>query len=145
MKSISLSQEAPLLLDTHVFIWLMGGLTVLPSKYRKIINLAAENSAVYIAPISMWEISMLAMKQRIILEKPVLAWIKEALALPGIHLMPLTPEIAVESCQLPGSFHGDPADRLIVATARLHSLTLLTHDANIIGYAKKNYLSVMAV
>ncbi len=133
-----------LLLDTHVWIWLMEGAANLSRKHQKIVNEAAQNSYVGIAAISAWEVGMLAMKGRIRLEKPVLSWIKDALALPGIELLPLTPEIAVESTQLPNDFHGDPADRLIIATARLHQLTLLTHDGKIIDYAKKDYISAIA-
>jgi len=88
---------------------------------------------------------MLVQKGRIKLEIPLLAWVQKALALPGVELKPLTPEIAVESSQLPDGFHGDPADRLIVATARVHQLTLLTHDQKILGYAKKEYLSIISI
>jgi PIN domain nuclease of toxin-antitoxin system len=133
-----------LLLDTHVWIWLLEGAADLSRKHQKIVNEAAQNSYVGIAAISTWEVGMLVMKGRIRLEKPVLSWIKDALALPGIELLPLTPEIAVESTQLPDGFHGDPADRLIIATARLHQLTLLTHDRKIIDYAKKDYISAIA-
>lgn len=136
-----------LLLDTHVWIWLMQGTSDLTAKYKKIINDAAKNTGVYISIISTWEICMLEIKNRIILEKLVLAWIKEALALPGIELKQLTPEIVADSCSLPENnhFHGDPADRLIIATARLHSLTLLTHDKKIIAYGKQNHVSVIPV
>jgi PIN domain nuclease of toxin-antitoxin system len=134
-----------LLLDTHVWIWLVEGISDLSSKHQKLIIESARHNQVCIAAISMWEVSMLAMKERIILEKPVLAWIQEAADLPGIEIKPLSPEIAAESCQLPDDFHGDPADRLIVATARLHSLTLLTHDEKILNYAKKQYISVVPV
>lgn len=134
-----------LLLDTHVWIWLMEGGTELNHKQQKIINEAARHDTVGIAAISVWETAMLVEKGRIKLEKPLLIWVQEALALPGIELKPLTPEIAVESCQLPDSFHGDPADRLIVATARMHQLTLLTHDQKILNYAKKEYLSAISI
>lgn len=136
-----------LLLDTHVWIWLMEGVDLLNNKYKKMINMAAQNGGVHIAAISTWEVSMLAMKKRIILEKPVLAWINQALALPGIQLRELSPEIAAESCELPenDTFHGDPADRLIVATARVHGLTILTHDTKMLSYAKQDYVSVIGV
>ncbi|MGB6977060.1 MAG: type II toxin-antitoxin system VapC family toxin [Gammaproteobacteria bacterium] len=134
-----------LLLDTHVWIWLMEGSPGLNYRQQKTINEAARQSMVCIAAISVWEVAMLVKKGRIKLEKPLLAWVQEALALPGIELKPLTPEIAVESSQLPDGFHGDPADRLIVATARMHRLTLLTHDQKILDYAKKEYLSVIPV
>ncbi len=134
-----------LLLDTHVWLWLMEASVELNHKQQKIINEAALHSVVGIAAISVWEIAMLVEKGRIKLEKPLLAWVQESLALPGVDLKPLTPEIAVESSQLPDGFHGDPADRLIVATARMHQLTLLTRDHKILEYAKKEYLSAIAV
>lgn len=134
-----------LLLDTHIWIWLMEGCCELNVKHQKLINEAAQHNLVCMAAISMWEISMLAIKGRIKLEKPILAWINDVLALPGVELKQLTPEIAVESVQLPDGFHGDPADRLIVATARMHQLTLLTHDKNIKNYAKKEFVSVIGV
>ncbi|OGO91407.1 MAG: hypothetical protein A3F10_07670 [Coxiella sp. RIFCSPHIGHO2_12_FULL_42_15] len=134
-----------LLLDTHVWIWLMEGLPNLPHKVQKMINVEVQNTKVCIAAISMWEISMLVIKERIILEKPMLTWINDALTPLGIELEQLTPEIAVESCYLPDSFHGDPADRLIVATARVNSLALITHDKKMIEYGKKNYVTVIEV
>lgn len=134
-----------LLLDTHVWIWLMEGSIELGIQQQKIINKAAQQNRVGIAAISAWEMAMLVKKDRIKLEKPLLAWIQESLALPGMELEPLTPEIAIESSQLPEDFHGDPADRLIVATARWHQLTLLTRDKKIIDYAKKEHVSVISV
>jgi PIN domain nuclease of toxin-antitoxin system len=136
-----------LLLDTHIWIWLMEGNPLISNKHKKIINSAAEGAGVYIAAISTWEVSMLAMKKRIVLEKPVLVWLNEALALPGIELKELSPDIAAESCELPENekFHGDPADCLIVATARIHGLTILTHDKKMLRYAKQDYVSIIAV
>lgn len=136
-----------LLLDTHVWIWLMEGNPLLENKYRKMINSAAQDNNVHIAAITTWEVSMLAMKKRIILEKPVLAWLNQALSLPGVELRELSPEVAAESCDLPenSKFHGDPADRLIVATARVYGLTILTHDKKMLSYAKQHYVSVVAV
>ena len=134
-----------LLLDTHVWIWLMEGLPDLKQPHLEIINKAAGESMVWIAAISLWEIGMLSRKGRIRLEKPILSWINESLSLPGIQLQALTPLIAVESCQLPDEFHGDPADRLIVATARVNDLILITRDEKIVEYGKKEYISVIPV
>ncbi len=65
--------------------------------------------------------------------------------MPSIELIPLTPEIAVENSQLPDEFHGDPADRLLIATARICGMTLLTRDEKILDYAKKELLQAIAV
>lgn len=134
-----------LLLDTHVWIWLLAGHEMIRPKQKKLIEEAASESLIAIAAISTWEIAMLVAKGRIILEEPVLSWLQVALNLPGVELKPLTPDIAVESSQLPGDFHGDPADRLIVATARVHQLTLLTHEEKILTYAKQHYLSAIKI
>jgi len=68
------------------------------------------------------------------LSRPVDRWLALALRFPGVQLLPLTPEIAVASTQLPGSFHRDPADQIIVATARLHGCPLVTSDSKILDY-----------
>ena len=61
-------------------------------------------------------------------------WLNSAIGNSGLRVIELTPEIAMDSCNLPGGFHKDPADQIIVATARTHGLTLLTKDRKIIGY-----------
>ena len=87
---------------------------------------------------------MLAAKNRVILRTPLLEWVREALKTPGLSLVPLTPEIAVDSTQLPGQFHGDPADRIIVASARYTGATLLTRDRGILSYSKQLHVRAIA-
>ena len=82
-------------------------------------------------------------KKRITLGMPCIHWIKSSIDEFGITLLPLTPDIAVESCQLPDNFHGDPADRIIVATARIENCQLLTRDKNILSYGKKKHLKAI--
>ena len=86
------------------------------------------------ASFSCWEIAKLVENKRLDLPKSVEEWLDQALRYPGIRLLSLTPRIAVESTQLPGSFHRDPADQLIVATARLHRCPLATADRKILDY-----------
>ncbi|MCD6055664.1 MAG: hypothetical protein K0R12_626 [Gammaproteobacteria bacterium] len=135
-------QTANLLLDTHVLIWLMNGNDNISKKSQKLIEYARQNGNIFISAISVWEIGMLEQKKRIILNKPCLEWIKEALSF-GIRLSALTPEIALESCQLPGYTAGDPADRIIIATARVESLTLLTCDEHILAYGSQKWVSTI--
>ena len=87
-----------------------------------------------VSVISCWEVAKLVEVGRLELSVPVTQWIERALALPGIQLLPLTPEIAIASSQLPGEFHRDPADQLIVATARIHDIPILTVDRRILAY-----------
>lgn len=88
---------------------------------------------------------MLEIKKRIILEMPCLEWINRAIKETRIQVVSLTPAIAVESCNLPNDFHGDPADRIIVATARIEGLTVATRDTHILNYGKDKLLSVIKI
>lgn len=90
--------------------------------------------------MSCWEVAMLAGKSRIELSMDVEIWINLALKHPKVRLLPLTPQIAVLSTRLPGEFHGDPADRLIVATALTHQVPLISKDRKIQAWG---YLQVI--
>lgn len=131
-----------LLLDTHIWIWLMLG-EKLSIHTQKLLEDNAISGNICLSCISIWEISMLAAKNKIHLDRPIQEWVIDALTNPKIHLIPLTPDIAIESAYLPGDFHGDPADRIIVATARKDTLTLLTRDQKILDYSKNNYLKTI--
>src|SRR3990167_974590 len=132
-----------LLLDTHVFIWLMNGDATLPLKVRKNIASALVEGNVYLSAISCWEIAMLEQRKRIVLTKPCLEWINEGLSRSGIEILALTPGISVESCKLSEFTQGDPADRIIVASARLTNSVLVTRDKVLLAYGKKHHVMVM--
>ena len=135
---------AKLLLDTHVWIWLMNGDDrKLGTDVVATIEDAAAKGQVYVSAISVWEVAMLESKGRIRIFKDCLDWVRQALSAPGIHLLPLSPEVAMASCRLPGTFHGDPADRILVASARLDDLYLVTYDERIIAYGTEQYVSVL--
>lgn len=86
---------------------------------------------------------MLESKGRVRLASDCLTWVRTALEAPGTRLVPLSPEIAVASAHLPGEFHGDPADRILVATARIHALTLVTRDERILAYGRAGFVAVL--
>lgn len=130
----------PLLLDTHIFLWLMRGDLSLTEETKAQITEAAKTNILAISAISVWEIAMLATRQRITLHQPVRDWIHNALKAPGLILLELTTDILCESTLLPGELHKDPADRMIIATARIHNALLLTRDENILHYANQGYL-----
>jgi PIN domain nuclease of toxin-antitoxin system len=132
-----------ILLDTHVWIWYANGSEDLSKPARKAITEALHQHKAFIAAISLWEIGMLNKKQRIILGMPYLEWINQSLELTHLQIAPLTTSIAAESCQLPGEFHGDPADQLIVSTARVEGLTLVTRDKLILAYSQQQYLTTL--
>jgi PIN domain nuclease of toxin-antitoxin system len=122
-----------ILLDTHVWVWWVHGDPRLTSEHASVLT-EHEESGLGVSVISCWEVAKLAEYKRLILPCPTSEWIQQALAYPGVRLVPLTPEIAVESTELPGEFHKDPADQIIVATARLLARPLLTADEKILEY-----------
>lgn len=133
----------PVLLDTHVWVWLMNGSQRLGPAARKTVENAIATDAVLVSAITPWEIAMLTGKGRLVLDRDVGEWIHEALTKPGLHLTPLTPEIAVASTRMPGELHGDPADRIIAATARHHGAFLLTDDSLLLEYGKAGHINAI--
>lgn len=88
--------------------------------------------------ISAWEIAKLVEYNRLVLPCDLHEWFQKALSYPGIRLLELTPEIAIESTKLPGEFHRDPADQIIVATARFYDYPLVSSDSKILKYSYVN-------
>jgi PIN domain nuclease of toxin-antitoxin system len=129
------------LLDTHAVIWLAAGDPKLSRPARQLAERAANDGRLLISVISVWEIALLESKQKIALDTDCQQWIDRFLAKPGVRFVPLSPEIAVQSTRLPEGPHGDPADRILIATARGLRATLLTADARILAYAAKGHLA----
>src|SRR5580698_5717434 len=125
-----------LLLDTHCWIWAQLGLIQQLSRAAlQSIQDAEREGNLRISVISIWELAMLEKRGRVALPMNVRTWVEQALSKPGIAVAPLTPEIALESVRLPGEIHGDPADRMLVATARVLGARLVTKDAQLIRYS----------
>jgi PIN domain nuclease of toxin-antitoxin system len=138
------SEPRPLLLDTHVWIWLEAGSDELPTGARRAISTALGAGLLRVAAISLWELALLASRSRVVLGKPTNLWLEEALADPGPIIEPLSTRVAIESCDLPGTIHRDPADRMIVATARVTNAALMTRDRHILDYAAQGHLTAVA-
>jgi PIN domain nuclease of toxin-antitoxin system len=130
----------PLLIDTHYWIWLLAAQERLTPSSAKLIQDASDHRDLLLSAISVWEVAMLQSKARVQLHKPCQQWVDEALATPGLGLTPLSPAVAIESNYLPGDFHGDPADRIIVATARVLGARLLTSDGYIQAYGRQGHV-----
>lgn len=130
------------LLDTHVWLWLAGGERIAPAARRRIEQAASEDGLA-LSPITLWEVGMLSAKGRIAVQPDCMTWVTTALAKTGVRLLPMSAQIAVGSCFLPDGFHGDPADRIIVASAMASSATLITRDAKILAYARRGHFKVL--
>lgn len=139
------NRDRGILLDTHTWIWLFNGSTELSKNAISKIDFAGSQGKVFISAISIWELSMLVAKDRVNLSKPINEWVQESFDQPGVNLSPILSEIAIESSFLPGEFHGDPADRMIVATARINNLILLTRDTKILRYAQQGYVNCFPI
>lgn len=138
--------DRPLLLDTHIWIWLSFGTPgVFKPDMHKRLDLSSRARPLHVSIISAWEAAMLAAKGRLNLAMPAQAWIEQSLLHPAMRLVALDdPAVAAESNELPGDFHADPADRLLVATARIGGYTLVTRDQKILDYGKAGHVNVLA-
>jgi PIN domain nuclease of toxin-antitoxin system len=122
-----------ILLDTHVWVWWVSQPGKLQPQHRELLERGSDR-VFGVSIISCWEVAKLVQYGRLKLDRAVDLWIEHALAEPGLDLLHLTPRIVVESTRLPEPFHRDPADQLLVATARIFQCSLLTEDAKIVSY-----------
>ena len=106
-----------------------------PTSFRGTLFETAAQTDIAVSAISCWEAAKLVERGRLILPCSITGWLQQALSYPGVRLIELSPRICVESTQLPGDFHRDPADQIIVATARVLDAPLMTIDAKILAYA----------
>jgi PIN domain nuclease of toxin-antitoxin system len=116
------------ILDTHIWVWWLLQDSPLPDRERKAIDRIAVDRGIMLPAICLWEAQMLHRKKRIELPLPFPTWLRLATAADVLTILPLNADTVIEVNDLPASFHGDPADRMIVATARAHDLPLATHD-----------------
>jgi PIN domain nuclease of toxin-antitoxin system len=121
-----------IVLDTHIFVWWVNESKQLPKRYLE--RIESETDGLGVSAISLWEISKLVQLGRLELETPLEEWLDLALAYPNVLVVPLSPSIAIESTRLPQPFHKDPADEIIVATARVLDCSLATLDGKILDY-----------
>ena len=122
-----------ILLDTHIWVWWVHGDERLTPTQLELIQ-SNEEGIIGVSSISQWEIAKLVELGRLELPISLEKWFAQALTYPGVELIELTPAIAIESTRLPGEFHRDPADQIIVATARIMKCKLVTSDERILNY-----------
>jgi len=124
-----------LLLDTHVIVWSLMQPNELSDSIIKTINSAQENGNLLLSSISLWEIAMLKAKKRINIYQPIKEFLKTIVDIDGMNIVDLSSGIAAESTLLVDDFHGDPADRIIAATAIETGAIILTRDSKILSWA----------
>lgn len=139
---MSAREQAPnaVILDTHAAIWLADG-RPMSGEARSAIEVAArEADSIVVSAITAWEISLLVQRGRIRISMSVRDWLTALLNLPGVSVGVLTPDILIESNELPGEPPRDPADRILIATARSLGLPLVTRDKRILDYARRGHV-----
>jgi PIN domain nuclease of toxin-antitoxin system len=124
----------PTLLDTHAWLWWVTEDRRLSKRAGSAIATALREQALWVSFISVWEIAKKVEKQQLVLDRPLDEWLDLATMREGLHLAELTRPVLVESCRLPSGFHGDPADQMIVATARHQGAVVVTKDRAIRDY-----------
>jgi len=122
-----------IVLDTHIWVWWAHGGDRLTKTQEETIK-ASETDVIGVSAISCWEIAKLVEYKRLGLPCSLQQWFEQALGYPGARLLELTPAVAIESTRLPGDFHRDPVDQIVVATARVHRCPLVTSDKRILAY-----------
>jgi PIN domain nuclease of toxin-antitoxin system len=123
-----------IIIDTHVWLWLLHDPNQLSNAARAQIDIEEAQNGILVSAISVWEIAVKSSIGKLALPLSIDDWYALAKSHSGIVIEALNPEDAIASTQLPGDFHKDPADRIIVAMARRYNVSLITCDNNILRY-----------
>ena len=127
------------LLDTCAFIWMAEG-TSMDDQAERVIS----GGKLKVSPITAWEVGLLVARERLAIRAKPGIWFQQHCDFYDIELAELNTEILVDSSFLPGKVHGDPADRIIIATARAEGMTIMTRDKEILDYARQDHVLAMA-
>jgi PIN domain nuclease of toxin-antitoxin system len=123
-----------IVLDTHALVWWVNGDDALSKKAKAAIERELDGGQIILSAISAWEIAMLVEREKLVLSMDVASWLTTVSAIDAVRFVPVDVEIGLKSIDLPGEFHKDPADRMIVATARKLAVPLVTRDEKIRVY-----------
>ena len=132
-----------LLLDTCAVIWAAQDDSLADLASEAIDDAWQRGEALRVSPISAWEIGLLVARGRLRLSRAPLNWFEDFVATARAEVVPLTPSIMVASSFLPDSVHGDPADRILIATARENGLAIVTRDRAILDYAREGHVAAV--
>ena len=131
------------LLDTCAAIWLVNGDRMTAASRRAIVAAQQSGAGVYVSPITAWEVATLLARGRLRLALAPEAWFERLLALPGVRLAPMPPELLIASAFLPGTPPRDPADRIIAATGRAYGLAIVTRNGELTPYGRAGHIATI--
>lgn len=138
-----MSKAPSLLLDTHAAFWITEDQPIAKGAVEAIDAAYRAGSMVFVSAITAWEIGMLVSRNRLGLAARPERWFQRLLTVPGVRLADLSPDILIASSLLPGTPPRDPADRIILATARDLGLTLITRDNLLLKYGESGQVSTI--
>jgi len=130
----------PLLLDTHAAVWISQNEELAEPAIRALDNAEDEGVPVLISPITAWEVGLLVARGRLALPTDPDTWFEKLLEAPNTQLAEMSPKVLIASSYLPNAPVKDPADRILIATAREHGFTLITRDRALLAYAAAGHL-----
>ncbi|MDZ4675519.1 MAG: type II toxin-antitoxin system VapC family toxin [Gemmatimonadota bacterium] len=140
-----MNDQPILLLDTHFWIWgRAGDVRRVPPALIPVLNQAAAEGRLLVHPISAWEVATLVRKGRLTLDVPVEEWVRTGMQLPGVQTAVFTAAIATAAGKLDARGISDPADRILIATAQVEGVTLVTMDREIIRFAESGRVRVLS-
>jgi PIN domain nuclease of toxin-antitoxin system len=125
-----------ILLDTHVILWIAANVPLRAN--ASLIDAAGKAGEIYVSAVSAWEIATLVRKGRLRLTREPVIWFRDFATRPGVNVAPLTASAAASSGSIPGLSHEDPADRLLISTARELRAAFVTRDRNIQTFATRS-------
>jgi PIN domain nuclease of toxin-antitoxin system len=135
---------AGLLLDTCAIIWIALDQPIDSAVKSRVNSVAFGDASLRVSPISAWELGLLSAKGRLPTTRSPAALFDEVLETRGVKVEALTPSVLIQSSFLPGKIHADPADRILIATARHAGLTIVTRDRTILKYAQDGHVRALA-
>jgi PIN domain nuclease of toxin-antitoxin system len=138
------NEEAPLLLDTCAAIWISTEQPFARQTTEAIERARAAGEPNYVSPITAWEVGLLVSRGRLNMQMTADRWFARLTEAPGLRLGEMPPSVLIASSFLPGALHGDPADRILAATAREFGYRLVTRDRPLLDYAEQGHIQALA-
>jgi PIN domain nuclease of toxin-antitoxin system len=139
-----MSEAPPLLLDTHAAIWITDDQPLAKGAVEAIDGAYRAGGTIFVSAITAWEVGLLESRNRLSLVARPERWFQQLLAISGVRLADLSPDILIASSFLPGTPPRDPADRILLATARDLGATLVTRDRLLLKYGEDGQVSTIA-
>jgi len=125
-------------------IWMAHDEPIALEARKELVRVRTAGGVIAVSAMSAWEIGMLVTRRRLPTTKTALGWFNDFVKFGRVGVEATTPEILVASSELPRPIHNDPTDRIIIATAREHDLTIITRDRAILAYGAAGYVKTLA-